>query len=91
MAMGAQEAVEASGKDIKVCGTDGNDDAIQSVADGKLAATVAQDPAAVGARGLQLMVEAVEKDAALEPGADVPVYGIEAILITKDNAADFLK
>lgn len=44
MAMGVQEAVEASGKDIKVCGTDGNDDAIQSVADGKLAATVAQDP-----------------------------------------------
>ena len=36
MAMGAQEAVEASGKDIKVCGTDGNADAIQSVADGKL-------------------------------------------------------
>ena len=36
MAMGVQEAVEASGKDIKVCGTDGNDDAIQSVADGKL-------------------------------------------------------
>lgn len=32
-------------------GTDGNDDAIQSVADGKLAATVAQDPAAVGAEG----------------------------------------
>lgn len=59
MAMGVQEAVEASGKDIKVCGTDGNDDAIQSVADGKLAATVAQDPAAVGAKGLQLMVEAV--------------------------------
>ena len=65
MAMGVQEAVEASGKDIKVCGTDGNDDAIQSVADGKLAATVAQDPAAVGAKGLQLMVEAVENDAAM--------------------------
>lgn len=91
MAMGVQEAVEASGKDIKVCGTDGNDDAIQSVADGKLTATVAQDPAAVGSKGLQLMVEAVEKDAAMEVGAEVPVYGIDAILITKDNAADYLK
>lgn len=91
MAMGAQEAVEASGKDIKVCGTDGNDDAIQSVADGKLTATVAQDPAAVGAKGLDLMVEAVEKDAKMEVGAEVPVYGIDAILIKKDNAADYLK
>lgn len=91
MAMGVQEAVEASGKDIKVCGTDGNDDAIQSVADGKLAATVAQDPAAVGAKGLQLMVEAVENDAAMEPGAEVPVYGIDAILITSENASEYIK
>ena len=67
MAMGVQEAVEASGKDIKVCGTDGNDDAIQSVADGKLAATVAQDPAAVGAKGLQLMVDAVDRDFGAAP------------------------
>ena len=91
MAMGVQEAVEASGKDIKVCGTDGNDDAIQSVADGKRAATVAQDPAAVGAKGLQLMVEAVENDAAMEPGAEVPVYGIDAILITSENASEYIK
>ena len=91
MAMGVQEAVKASGKDIKVCGTDGNDDAIQSVADGKLAATVAQDPAAVGAKGLQLMVEAVENDAAMEPGAEVPVYGIDAILITSENASEYIK
>ena len=91
MAMGVQEAVEASGKDIKVCGTDGNDDAIQSVADGKLTATVAQDPAAVGAKGLQLMVEAVEHDAAMEIGAEVPVYGIDAILITSENASEYIK
>ena len=87
MAMGAQEAVEASGKDIKVCGTDGNADAIQSVADGKLCATVAQDPALVGATGLELMVEAVETDAPLEPTVDIPVTRIDPILITIDNAA----
>ena len=90
MAMGVQEAVEASGKDIKVCGTDGNDDAIQSVADGKLCATVAQDPAAVGAKGLELMVQAVEEDLPMKPGAEVPTTGIDAILITADNAADYL-
>ena len=90
MAMGVQEAVEASGKDIKVCGTDGNDDAIQSVADGKLCATVAQDPAAVGAKGLELMVQAVKEDLPMEPGAEVSPTGIDAILITADNAADYL-
>ena len=61
------------------------------IADGKLAATVAQDPAAVGAKGLQLMVEAVENDAAMEPGAEVPVYGIDAILITSENASEYIK
>jgi len=91
MAMGVQEAVEASGKDIKVCGTDGNDDAIQSVADGKLTATVAQDPAAVGAKGLDLMVEAVQKNAEMKPSTDITTYGIDAILITKDNASQYIK
>lgn len=90
MAMGVQEAVTASGKDIKVCGTDGNNDAIQSVADGKLTATVAQDSAAIGAKGLNLMMEAVQKNAELKPGADVPTFGINAILITKDNASKYL-
>lgn len=90
MAMGVQEAVDASGKDILVCGTDGNDDAIQSVADGKLAATVAQDPAAVGAKGLQLMVEAVTNGEPITGVVDIPVYGIDAILITADNAEEFL-
>lgn len=90
MAMGAQEAVEASGKDIKVCGTDGNADAIQSVADGKLCATVAQDPALVGATGLELMVEAVETDAPLEPTVDIPVTRIDPILITVENASENL-
>ena len=90
MAMGAQEAVEASGKDIKVCGTDGHADAIQSVADGKLCATVAQDPALVGATGLELMVEAVETDAPLESTVDIPVTRIDPILITIDNAAENL-
>ena len=69
----------------------GNDDAIQSVADGKLCATVAQDPAAVGAKGLELMVQAVKEALPLEPGAEVSTTGIDALLITADNAADFMK
>ncbi|MDD3337355.1 MAG: D-allose transporter substrate-binding protein [Lachnospiraceae bacterium] len=58
MAMGAEEAVINSGKDIIVVGTDGNSDAIASVKEGKLTATVAQDPGQVGARSLELLVQA---------------------------------
>ena len=53
--------------------------------------TVAQDAAVVGVKGLELMVEAVEKDAPMERGADVPVHGIDAILINNSNASEFLK
>lgn len=84
MAMGAIEAVIASGRDILVVGTDGNDDAIASVKEGKLAATIAQDPAGVGARGLELMVEAVTKGAPIVITTEVPTSGIEAVLITQD-------
>ena len=91
MAMGAVEAVKKSGKDIKVCGTDGNDDAIQAVADGDLAATVAQNPKQVGATALDLMVQAAKENAKPAAGAEVAQTGIAAVLITKDNAKDYLK
>lgn len=83
MAMGAQEAVVNSGKDIVVVGTDGNDDAIQSVKDGGLAATIAQDPAQVGARSLELLYNAVQ--AKETPGSkDMIDERIDAILVTKE-------
>lgn len=91
MAMGAVEAVKKSGKAIKVCGTDGNDDAIKAVADGSLAATVAQNPKLVGSKALDMMIEAVKKNAKPEAGAEVAQTGIDAVLITKDNAKDFIK
>lgn len=48
MALGALEAIEASGKDIKVIGFDATDDALAKVEEGKLAATVAQKPEEIG-------------------------------------------
>lgn len=90
MAMGAQAAVEASGRDIKVCGTDGNTDAIQSVRDGNLTATVKQDSAQIGARALELMIESVQNNVVREPSVDVPTEHIAPILITEENAAQYL-
>ncbi len=48
MALGALEAINSSGKDIIVIGFDGNKDALASIKDGKLSATVAQRPELIG-------------------------------------------
>lgn len=55
MAMGALEAATAAGReDIVIVGFDADDDAVQSVKDGKLANTVAQQPQLMGSRGVEL-------------------------------------
>ncbi|OTQ88201.1 D-ribose transporter subunit RbsB [Bacillus subtilis subsp. subtilis] len=48
MALGALEAINSSGKDILVIGFDGNKDALASIKNGKLSATVAQQPELIG-------------------------------------------
>lgn len=53
MALGAVEAVAASGKDIKIVGFDATDDAQKAVKDGKMAATVAQKPDKMGETAIE--------------------------------------
>lgn len=48
MALGALEAINSSGKDIKVIGFDGNEDALNAIKAGKMEATVAQQPDLIG-------------------------------------------
>ncbi|MDH5159319.1 ribose ABC transporter substrate-binding protein RbsB [Heyndrickxia oleronia] len=67
MALGALEAINSSGKNIIVVGFDGNDDALKSIKDGKLNATVAQQPELIGklavkAAGDVLQGKKVEKN-----------------------------
>lgn len=57
MALGALEAINASGKDIKVVGFDATDDAVASVKAGKLAATVAQKPDEIGNIAMQTAID----------------------------------
>ena len=68
MILGAIQAAEAAGRaqDIIFVGFDAIDDAVQAVKDGKLAATVAQQPAEMGVLGVDMSVkylngETVEK------------------------------
>ena len=78
MALGALEAV--AGKDIQIVGFDATDDAVAAVKDGKMAATVAQQPDKMGETAVNTAIilingEDVEKS--------IPV---EVTLITKENA-----
>jgi ribose transport system substrate-binding protein len=57
MALGALQAIEASGKKILVVGFDATDDAVKAVNEGKMAATVAQKPAAIGETAVQTAVK----------------------------------
>jgi len=56
MALGAIEAIESTGKKIPIIGFDGNDDALNSIEEGKLTGTVAQQPDLIG----QLAVQAAK-------------------------------
>ncbi|WP_138308766.1 D-ribose ABC transporter substrate-binding protein [Clostridium sp. 1001271st1 H5] len=71
MALGAVEAVAASGKDIKIVGFDATDDAQKAVKDGKMAATVAQKPDKMGETAIEAAVsimagETVDKSIPVE-------------------------
>ena len=80
MALGAMEAISGAGKDIMVVGFDATDDAIESIKEGKMAATIAQQPDLIGAT-------AVENAVTLIGGTAIPKsIPVEVTLITKDNA-----
>ncbi|WP_099187497.1 ribose ABC transporter substrate-binding protein RbsB [Tepidibacter mesophilus] len=53
MALGALKAIQTSGKEIMVVGFDATDDAVASVKEGKMAATVAQQPDQIGSLGVE--------------------------------------
>lgn len=69
MALGALEAI--GDKDIVVIGFDATDDALASIAEGKLAATIAQQPDLMGATAVETAIkliagETVEKELPVE-------------------------
>ncbi|KIL40357.1 hypothetical protein SD70_14040 [Gordoniibacillus kamchatkensis] len=61
MAMGALQAVKASGrKDIIVCGIDGIPDALQAVKDGRLGSTILDNVTSEGKRAVEVAVGLIE-------------------------------
>lgn len=85
MAMGVAQAVINAGKQgkILVVGTDGVPEAKKMVSEGKLTATVAQDPASIGAKGLKLLVEAVSSGKQIAISQDSHIETVDSILVTQ--------
>jgi ribose transport system substrate-binding protein len=86
MALGAYQAVLAAGKadKIKIFGFDGSDDALDAIAEGKLAATVMQFPVLMARTSAELADQFIrgERDFA----AKTPV---EVVLVTPENVSRY--
>lgn len=82
-AMGIQEAIDQEGRtgQVVVVGIDGTKEELQSIVDGKLAATVEQFPYLMGYQAVQGCVAAASGKT-LPARADTPV-----LIVTKDNSA----
>ncbi len=79
MALGAVEAISGAKKDVLVVGFDATDDAIEAIKQGRMGATIAQQPALIGST-------AVENAIKLTKGESIPKeIPVEVTLITKDN------
>ncbi|HCJ08421.1 MAG: substrate-binding domain-containing protein [Lachnospiraceae bacterium] len=79
MALGAVEAVTGAKKDVLVVGFDATDDAIEAIREGRMGATIAQQPDLIGST-------AVENAIKLIKGETIPKeIPVEVTLITKDN------
>ncbi len=72
MALGALRAVQASGKDVLIVGFDGTEDGIAAVNRGILGATIAQQPALIGALGVET-ADKVLKGLSVEKYIAVPL------------------
>lgn len=80
MALGALEAVSGAGKDVVIVGFDATDDAIAAIKDGRMDATIAQQPALIGSTSVENAVKLIYGEAI---PSSIPV---EVTLITEKNA-----
>lgn len=87
MGLGIARAVANAGRtgQVAVISVDGNEEALQAVADGELTATVAQYPYAIGQMGVEACIAATQ-------GAELPAEVTAPVaVVTADNAAQALE
>lgn len=85
MALGALQAVKNAGKlgEIVVVGTDGAAEALTSVEEGELNATVAQNSAEIGATSLRRMIKAVKDAEKIDANATPETIPVDSYIVTK--------
>lgn len=84
MAIGALRATESKGIKLPIIGTDGTAEAIQSIIDGDLAGSIAQNPYEMGYKGVENAVKAMKGEkveSRIDSGIDI---------ITSENAQEKL-
>ena len=79
MALGAVEAISGAGKNVVVVGFDATDDALAAIRDGRMAATIAQQPELIGSTSVANAVKLINGETI---DAKIPV---EVTLVTIDN------
>src|SRR5918993_2296099 len=86
MALGAVRALGGrAGTDVKIVGFDGVEDALKAVQDGKMNATVAQQPDKIGSLGVENAMKVIEGES-VDENIPVPVK-----LVTEENVSAFLQ
>jgi ABC-type sugar transport system substrate-binding protein len=86
MALGAVRALgDRAGSEVKIVGFDGIDDALKAIQDGKMNATVAQQPARMGSLGVENAMKVIDGES-----VEKTIF-VEVKLVTKDNVSQFLQ
>lgn len=84
MALGAVEAAAAAGRDLIIVGFDAAPDALQAIADGTMAGTIAQQPVLMGEMALATALKVIAGETV------APSIGVPVALVTPDNVNEFL-
>jgi ribose transport system substrate-binding protein len=86
MALGAVRALgNRAGTDVKIVGFDAVEDALNAIQDGKMNATVAQQPDRIGSLGVENAMKVIEGES-VDENIPVPVK-----LVTEENVSEFLQ
>lgn len=75
-----------AGSEIFVVGFDGMDDGLRAIEDDRMVATIAQQPAELGAQAVEQAAKLLNDESADE---EVPVEAV-TVTVTRDNVGDFL-
>jgi ABC-type sugar transport system substrate-binding protein len=86
MALGAVRALgDRAGSEVKIVGFDGIEDALNAIQDGRMNATVAQQPAKMGSLGVENAMKVIDGES-----VDKKIL-VEVKLVTKENVSEFLQ